>query len=393
MATETATAVAGAAQASLKMWNKDTGSKWQWGSNWTNVNGQFETYVNKYLFPKLQETKQIFVALGNRFDWLAKETPVIGQLSEEYVILDSIPVDLNLDKTQKQMFQRNYPRMSTKLYTQGQHKKFKITLNDNDNRLNWSTLGDAIAYIVNVYAKYISDINYSEEQELRAMLVDYAVNKISATSVIEATGLDNIVETTYTAMLNLQDNSALYNEANTASGGAVGRYTTNTKLDNLMILTDNLTKVRLLNNKIANTFQVAGLDPTKHIVSFNTLGQVYKSTHDITITDDATITAFKQMGDYQIEKGDVLPEESVFTFDVSKLTEFVSAVSEIKPDTDVFIFLLDVNNIYYKRNTSKLTPYHRYNDEMDEHDYTSHYYTFKAVSPFYNKVLIKGKWS
>ncbi len=57
------------------------------------------------------------------------------------------------------------------------HKKQKFTLNDNDNRLNWQTLGDAISYAVRVYRKRISDINVSEESEIKAMLVDYALNQ------------------------------------------------------------------------------------------------------------------------------------------------------------------------------------------------------------------------
>ncbi len=52
-----------------------------------------------------------------------------------------------------------------------------------------------------------------------------------------------------------------------------------------MILTTDSVKAYLLNTKIANTFQIAGLDLTNHIISFDDLGGIWK------ITDDATIAA------------------------------------------------------------------------------------------------------
>lgn len=41
------------------------------------------------------------------------------------------------------MLKRNYPKMATKLYGQGVLKKTKFTLNNNDTRHNFLTLGDA----------------------------------------------------------------------------------------------------------------------------------------------------------------------------------------------------------------------------------------------------------
>ena len=85
-----------AVKQSVDAYNQDKKLSWTLGTNYTNVGTEFETYVNHYLFPKLQETKVINRQLGNRFNFLAKETPYIGQLSEEYVIMDSVPVDLDL---------------------------------------------------------------------------------------------------------------------------------------------------------------------------------------------------------------------------------------------------------------------------------------------------------
>lgn len=377
-----------ALQDSLTEYNKDKNEAWNLGTNYNNLGTQFETYVNHYLFPKLQGTKLINVELGNRFNWLAKETPYIAQLSEEYVILDSVPVDLNLSKEAELMLKRNYPKMATRLYGSGVHKKMKFTLNDNENRLNWQTLGDAIKYATAVYRKKISDINVDEEKEIRAMIIDYALNHMGANLTRKAKDMEDLTSQLFEMVLNIQNNSEKYNQANEASGGAVGRYTTQTPLEDMLMITTDKVKAYLLDTKIANTFQIAGLDLTNHIISFDDLGGVWKLDQDVTITDN-DVPVFRSMGDYQVAAGDVFNKGVVFTFDVTKASSFSEAAHEIKPDTDEFAMLMDVRGIYYRRNTSKLLPSYFYNNELDEYTYWMHYYSFKSISPFYNKVCVK----
>lgn len=377
-----------ALQDSLTEYNKDKNEAWNLGTNYNNLGTQFETYVNHYLFPKLQGTKLINVELGNRFNWLAKETPYIAQLSEEYVILDSVPVDLNLSKEAELMLKRNYPKMATRLYGSGVHKKMKFTLNDNENRLNWQTLGDAIKYATAVYRKKISDINVDEEKEIRAMIIDYALNHMGANLTRKAKDMEDLTSQLFEMVLNIQNNSEKYNQANEASGGAVGRYTTQTPLEDMLMITTDKVKAYLLDTKIANTFQIAGLDLTNHIISFDDLGGVWKLDQDVAITVD-DIPVFRSMGDYQVVAGDVFNKGVVFTFDVTKAPSFRKAAHEIKPDTDEFAMLMDVRGIYYRRNTSKLLPSYFYNNELDEYTYWMHYYSFKSISPFYNKVCVK----
>ena len=371
---------------SLKMWNTDKNLAWTLGTNYSNIGTQFETYVNKYLFPKLQETRIIEKELGNRFNGMAKEVTDIAQLSEEYVILDSVPVDLNLDREETLMFKRNYPKMATRLYGQGVHKKQKFTLNDNDNRLNWSTLGDAISYAVRVYRKRISDINVSEESEIKAMLVDYALNHIAAENVRKVSTIDELGNIIFESVLNLQNNSSKYNECKKASGGAVGRYTTVSDFSDLVILTTDTVKTYLLNTKIANTFQIAGLDLTGHVMSFDDLGGNFKVTSDITLTDE-DVNFMRTMGDYQAKTGDIINNGVVFTYDISQAPSFKTKTVEIKPTTKEWALIFDKNALYYKRNTSKLLPTSFYNNELDEYTYWMHYYSFKAISPFYNKLV------
>lgn len=373
----------------LKMWNADHGTAWQIGENWSNVNTEFETFINKYLFPKINETLLVSQALGNRFQRFAKEVDFIGQYSEEYVILDSVPVAMNLSKSEEMMLKREYPRMATKLYHEGIVKKMKFTLNNNDTRLNFSTLGDAINYATGVYRKKISDINVQEEREMKGMVVDYAERNVK--DVRQVTSEEELFEEVFTALLNVQNNSEKHNEADTASGGALGRYTTVSKLDKLLILTTDKLKSYLLNTKIANTFANEGIDMTDHIMSFDDLGGTFRLTADVTIAEADTIAKFRSLGDYQIAIGDILPKGTVLTFDISELVEFKGKVEEVKPSSDLWAFVLDVDCIRYKQYTKGMLKPPFYNGEYDEVTYWLHYYSNKFISPFYNKILVKGK--
>ena len=367
--------------------NTDTGHAWTFGTNWNNTGKEFETYVNKYLFPKLNETLIIEAVLGNRFNWLAKEVDFIGQYSEEYVILDSVPIEMDLSKNAELMLKRNYPKMATKLYGQGILKKLKFTLNNNDTRLNFLTIGDAITYAVSVYRKKITDINVAEESEMKAMLVDYALNHVKDKR--EVSTMEGLFEELSEAVLNLQNNSAKHNEASTASGGTIGRFTTVSKLSDLVIVTTDKVKRYLLNTFLANTFHAEGIDLSKIIISFDDLGGTFRVTEDVTVTA-AGVALLQSYGDYQVAVGDVIPKGYVFTYDVSQNVDFKTKVEEIKPTSDLFALVLDARAIRYKRFTKGMLKQPFYNGEFDEITYWIHYYSFKAISPFYNKIVITG---
>ncbi len=386
--TDIPTLIADSTKASLQSFNHDYGKQWTFGENWSNVNTMFETYVNKYLFPKINETLLIDIALGNRFNWLAKEQDFIGQYSEEYVIMDTIPIEMNLSKSEELMLKRNYPQMATRLYGSGIVKKQKFTLNNNDVRFNFQTLGDATNYALGVLRKKISDINVQEEKEIRAMMVDYAMNQLQDSNHRTASSKEDLTERVFEAILNMQNNSAKYNEVHKASGGTVGQYTTVSKLKDIAILTTDSLKSYLLDTKIANTFQMAGIDFTDHIISFDDLGGVYKTTKDVTLANEDTINYLRAFGDYQAMIGDVIPEGSVFTFNVTDLKEFKGNVEEIKPKGELFAFIFDINALKYKRNTKGMLKEPFYNGEFDEVTHWIHYYSFKAMSPFFNKILI-----
>ena len=286
------------------------------------------------------------------------------------------------------MLKRNYPKMATKLYGQGILKKVKFTLNNNDTRLNFLTIGDAITYAVSVYRKKITDINVAEEAEMKAMLVDYGLNH--ATDKRTVTSMEELFETLSESILNLQNNSAKHNEAATASGGALGRFTTNSRLSDLVIITTDKVKRYLLNTFLANSFHAEGIDLSKIIISFDDLGGAYRTTKDVTVTA-AGVGLLQTFGDYQIQVGDVVPKGYVFTYDVSQNADFKGKIEEIKPTSDLFAMVLDARAIRYKRYTKGMLKQPFYNGEFDEVTYWIHYYSFKAISPFYNKVVITGE--
>lgn len=373
----------------LEQYNHDYSAGWDFGTNWTNVGvNKFETFINKYLFPKLNETSLHGVALGNRFEWLAKEIDFIAQYSEEYVILDTVPVNMNLSKNEELMLKRNYPRMATKLYSQGVLKKTKFTLNNNDVRHNFLTLGDATKYALGVYKKRISDINVSEEHEIKGTIIDYALNHTKERRT--ASSRDELFTHVFEGILNIQNNSAKYNEADTASGGELGRFTTVSELKDVVILTNDSMKTFLLDTKLANTYQVEGLDLSERIISFDDLGGIWKLTEDVTIAEQATVDSFRTMGDYQVVIGDIIPKDSVMTFDITALTEFVGVVTELKPESELFAYVFDLNKFRYRRNTKGMLKPPFYNGEFDEITYWLHYYSFKSMSPFFNSILITG---
>lgn len=377
-------AIAAAVQGAMVQFNNDTQNSWSFGANWNNQGTAFETFVNNYLFPKLNETLIVETVNGNRFDWLAKEVDFIGQYSEEYVILDSVPISMDLSKSAELMLKRNYPKMATKLYQQGILKKMKFTLNNNDNRLNWQTIGDAITYAMAVYKKKISDINIAEEQEYKAMLLDYSLNFTADKRTV--TSMQGLFQEISKVILNLQNNSAKHNETATASGGAIGRFTTVSSINDLLIVTTDEAKAYLLDTKLANTFQAAGIDLSNRIISFDDLGGVYKTNKDIKVTAKIK-QGLEAMGDYQVEVDDVIPTKSVFTFDITKLFD-TADYSEIKPTGEYFAMIFDIRGLRYKRCTKGMLKKPFFNGEFDETTHWIHYYSMKAISPFYNKVVI-----
>src|SRR5699024_12203964 len=116
----------------------------------------------------------------------------------------------------------------------------------------------------------------------------------------------------------------------------------------------------------------SSIDFTEYVISFDVLGGAFKTTSEITLSEQNTITYLRGFGDYQSQVGDVIPEGSVFTFDVSEQTEFVGNVVEVKPQDDLFAFIFDINALKYKRNTDGMLKEPFYKDRKSTRLNSSH---------------------
>ena len=368
---------------SLDQFNLSKGKDYDFGTSWYKVSKDFNDLVSNFLFPKMNESTLIVKPLGNRFDFLAVEDDNVAQLSEEYVILDSIPVNLDLNKERIQLLETNYPKIANMVYGSGKAKKVKFTLDDTFVRRNFVTLKDAINFVLGVYAKKVSDINVNEEQEMKTTLITYALDVTREKRT--ATDVNDMIDKTYIALLNLQNNSSLYNESIEI---VALPYTTQTELKDILIITSDSLKYKILNTKIANTFNSAGLDITNHIMSFDNFNNMYRAEKDIKVTAEI-LEIFKIMGDYQMAINDVIPKGSIFHFEESVLGDKLKTITDLKKVTidGEFVFILDINKIKYKRNTKDMLVKH-FNPEFKETNYWLHYYSKKNISPFYNNILI-----
>lgn len=371
---------------------------WVTGENWDNTGTSFETFINKGLFPKINSTNLEQVALGNTFDVIAVEmdSGMIGQLTEEYVFADTLPQGLDLTEDVKALLRVNYPKLITKLYQEGAFRVKRFTLNNNDMRLNWLTLGDAVKMAGGAYLNAISGINLDEERQILAMVIDYFNNYGTS---YEVPTLDALYTKCSELLMNMQRADHIYNEASTASGGALARYSTSSNLDDIIILSTNEIIAGIYDTKIANTFQLAGLDITSRFLGWRTLSWTYKTTADVTITDANTVQTFATMGFEGFGLNKVIPKNSAFTFDISKLTEFEGKAELIAPRDkegnviagEQVAYIMDEQKIRYKRSTQDMIKMPFYNNLRDENTHALHFYTFKAMSPFKNgaKVYIK----
>ena len=367
----------------LKTYNLDKGTNYSFGTSWNKVSSDFNDLVSNYLFPKLNETTLVVKPLGNRFEYLAVEEDNIAQYSEEYVILDAIPVNLNLNKSRMTMLNTNYPKIANVIFGTGMFKKLKFTLNDNYARRNFNTLKDAINYALGVYTKRVSDINVNEESELKAMLIKYATTETKDKR--QANDINDLIEKTYIALLNIQNNSSAYNECSKIVNIP---YTTQTNLENVLIITNDVVKYQILNTKIANTFNSAGLDITKHIISFDDFNNIYEVKTDITTTKKE-VEYLQTLCEHEISVGDVIPKGTLICINDPELEKVNTAFEHIDVKKD-FVYIIDENKIKYKRNTKNMLKSFD-NPEFNEINHWLHYYTKKTISPFYNNVFIQVK--
>lgn len=371
---------------SLKDYNLENGKQWTFGSNWSSdTQGAFETYVTNYLFPKINETFNANVTLHDPFQWLTQEMEFIGQYDEEYAFLDTIPEDLTVDKGAENLLRNNFMEMATKLYGAGRLRKVSFSISDYQSRFGFKTIGDAIAYALKQRQKKLEDITFNEVREKIATLVDYANNNVADTRAV--TGFEEFMSQLNRSVLDLQEPFYTHNEASKASNGKMGRLTTQTPIDKIVIFTTNEIAEKILSSYIANSFNIKGLDLTKQIISFQSLGNAWKLKADVTVNQTIK-ESFNRIGVEDIEVGDTLSKGEVFTYFVDSIKD---QLEEIKPSSDMFALVADVRGIRFKQYTKNMIQKPFTNPSTGVNKYYMHYDSSKRISPFYNKVVIKGK--
>lgn len=381
----------GAVEASINQWNQTQGASWTLGTNWSNVGTDFETFVHKNLFPKLTETIQNLPKIGNPFQFLARQRNIVGQYREEFAILDKVPTGINLNTDGELLLNPEYPKIKTRLYQNGFRRKLKFTIDlSGDVLQNFSNLQDGVDYVIGEYVSSLNSINITEMREMFGGIVDYLHNNITSYQRKTVTSLDEAVTATYNTMSAMQIPTSGYNEGMTAAGPSVGRLTRKTPLDRMMIICSVNARTYLLNTQIANSFQIAGLDITDHIMAFPTIDEtpdmdgVYKITKKVTLATQSDVDFLKAMGMYNVRIGTVFNIGTVFTFDIKTLTDFKGNFEQIGLKDDNDILVIDTASIMYDQDTSNFVRTFE-NPEIDGVSYYLKYTSTKNISPFTNK--------
>lgn len=381
----------GAVEASINQWNQTQGASWTLGTSWSNVGTDFETFVHKNLFPKLTETIQNLPKIGNPFQFLARQRNIVGQYREEFAILDKVPTGINLNTDGELLLNPEYPKIKTRLYQNGFRRKLKFTIDlSGDVLQNFSNLQDGVDYVIGEYVSSLNSINITEMREMFGGIVDYLHNNITSYQRKTVTSLDEAVTATYNTMSAMQIPTSGYNEGMTAAGPSVGRLTRKTPLDRMMIICSVNARTFLLNTQIANSFQIAGLDITDHIMAFPTIDEtpdmdgVYKITKKVTLATQTDVDFLKAMGMYNVRIGTVFNIGTVFTFDIKTLTDFKGNFEQIGLKDDNDILVIDTASIMYDQDTSNFVRTFE-NPEIDGVSYYLKYTSTKNISPFTNK--------
>lgn len=390
----------GAIEASINQWNQTQGASWTQGTNWDNIGTDFETFVNKNFFPKLTETIQNLPKIGNPFQFLAKNRVLVGQYREEFATLDKVPTGVNLNTDGALLLNPEYPKVKTRLYQNGFRRKLKFTIDlSGDIQQNFLNLRDGIDYVTGEYISSLNSINVTEMREMFGAIVDYMHNNLSTFQLTTVTSLDEAITATFDTMGAMQTPTSGYNEGMSAAGPAIGRLTRKTPLNRLMIICSTSARTHILDTKIANTFQVAGLDITEHLLAFPTMDKtpamdgVYKLTDTVTITESAddniSLDVLKAMGIYNARVGTIYKKGTVFTFDIKnpKMKDFVGKFEQIGLKDDNDIIIIDTASIMYEQDTSNFVRTFD-NPEIDGVSYFIKYTSTKNISPFTNKGLV-----
>lgn len=318
------------------------------GQNFSGLSEKMHgTFMFEYLLPKVGRTDLFQVKIQDRFIRYTKMLLNMAQFNEEYTMTDIVPTMLRSDANVMTNFTVNFPKMRTKFYNEGQVYQHRYSINPKD-RLKWSSVGDMLREQQAIHDNVISSFNMYNEDAKKATLIDYALRTIKDRTKVN--NAEELVQAMLLKYLNLQSKSHKHNETDLAAGDEYTRKTTVSNGEDLLFITTDQIKLYILNSIIANTFQIAGIDITSQISSFEDLGGNYELTEAVTITDAETKKAFAGMGFIFDRENFTFPAKSKFNWDVTGLTEFVGKTKEIKPKSEFWCAIYDVNALRFEMN-------------------------------------------
>lgn len=318
------------------------------GQNFSGLDTKMHgTFMFEYLLPKVGRTDLYQVKIQDRFIRYTKMLLNMAQFNEEYTMTDIVPTLLREDADIMTNFKTNFPKMRTKFYNEGQVYQHRYSINPKD-RLKWSSVGDCLRNQQAIHDNVMSSFNMYNEDAKKATIIDYALRSIKDRTKVGSA--DELVEKMLLKFLNLQSKSTKHNETDMAAGDENTRKTTVSNGEDLLFITTDEVKLYILKSVIANTFQVAGIDITNQISSFEDLGGNYELTEAVTITETKTKAAFEAMGFMFDRENFTFPKGSKFNWDITALTEFAGKFREIKPVSKWWCAIYDVNALRFEMN-------------------------------------------
>lgn len=373
----------------LEAFNLDRGfnqtNAWSWGMNWKVNTDDFLNFTNEYLVPRLNALELLMYNHTNRFQRFYKENEFILSPDQEFTFSDIVPTSVNLASDAVHEFEQYFAQVKSKLYPPGQVKSTKISFNDIAMRIGaGSTFKDMVKLVVSTFGHRLSMFNYFEERETLGMIIDYANTQTKAKRT--ASSLMDAIQKLNVAIMDMQEASNEYNEAESASGD--GTVLTSAKLQDIVIITSNEIKARILDTYIANLFNSQGLDLTSHIISFNKLGGVYRINKNVTISAEHAYKMHKK-GIYNVKEGDTLFMGTILSYNPQEVGIQDSDFNEIKANSDNFIYVFDKNILKLEQNTKNMLGQPTHLNTVRTTTYVPMYITRKAMRPFFNNVVIE----
>lgn len=339
---------------------------------------QLDNLIYNNLFPKVKQVHNVQTDLRNKFSKFAQIVSSAGELIEEYVVADITPVQLGLDKPATKMFQRNYPKILSTLYTNQVAKKVKVTLDTKEVRKRFISGDSLVDYFNSVFSAVYNAIARTEQEEwLEAFVSFYRGNDLVNNIATTTAELPQVIGK---SIMDLTDNTNLFNQGDSVDVPL----TMSADLSDIYIITTTDISALISANIFPQYFDTEGIDFRDRILAFHKFPKVNVLLADYTVNED-DVKALENIN-YMVDVNDIIPKDSVIPQAWIRAGFGADAeIDEYEFDSKNFGFILDSNAIRYAidEGSGWTDPFK--NGEFMESTMWYHYTSLKAISPFYNK--------